>query len=162
MKKKVCALTTLIFLLLSNLSFGLVSFCIFLSGNSSLTGYDFDVEKQYNLIVNLPKDFVNMCIKVTEDFKKINTKTNDFLYLTKSNKDMFASSFLATLSKQLKFKTFYFLSKYPHNENLSTGNSVFVLLSVFLIFYMLQYIGLLKLFNSGNNIKNMLKYSYSV
>ena len=164
MKKKVCIFITLFFLVLSNLSFGLVSFFSFVCGtvNYSLSDYDFNVEQQYNLIVSLPKDFVNMCIKLTEDFKKINTKSDNVLYLRQNVINSFENILFATLSNPLKLKTFYIYGKKIPLINIAFKNGFFILLTIIFMFYMLRYIGLLRLFNSYNyNVEYFEKLALS-
>ncbi len=149
MRKKLISVFALFFILLSNISFGLMSFFSFVMEKDI---YNFSntvsVQEQYTLLFNLPKDFVDVCVKIQDDLKILKVNNNKALFF---NKDVncFFNDFFATISSPLKLKTYYMYYRYcaiDKVSNYSTG--ILTLFSVIFIFYILRYVGLLKLFSS--------------
>ena len=108
-----------------------------------------NIQEQYSSMFNIPKNFINMCVKVQEDFKILKIINHDKLLFINNNIESFDNNLFATLSSPLKLKTYYVYYKchiLDKVSNFSTG--ILTLFSVIFIFYILRYVGLLKLFSS--------------
>jgi hypothetical protein len=158
MKKSIISILVLFFISLSNLSFGLMSFFSFVMEKDI---YNFSntvsVQEQYTLLFNLPKDFVDICVKIQDDLKILKVNHNKVLFFD-TDLNYFFNDFFATISSPLKLKTYYMYYKchiLDKVSNYSTG--ILTLFSVIFIFYILRYVGLLKLFSSHDYFitKNM-------
>ncbi|MBR3655446.1 MAG: hypothetical protein IKN62_08500 [Elusimicrobia bacterium] len=151
MKRKFISIVLFLFIISSNVSYGLMSLVSFASEkshiNSSIT---VNIQEQYKSMFNLPKNFINMCVKVQEDFKilKIN---NSKLFFIDKDVEFFNNNLFATLSSPLKLKTYYIYDKTCIIDRISNySNGAFILFAVIFIFYILRYVGLLKLFSSSD------------
>ncbi|MBO7611994.1 MAG: hypothetical protein J6T23_07285 [Elusimicrobia bacterium] len=106
------------------------------------------IQEQYSSMFNIPKNFINMCIKVQEDFKILKVNHDKVLFIDK-NIEFFDNNLLATISSPLKLKTYYMYYKCRILDNISNySTGILALFSVIFIFYILRYVGLLKLFSS--------------
>ena len=149
MRKKFVSVLLLFFLLSSNLSLGLMSLFSFVTDK---TVYNFsntlNIQDQYSSMFNIPKNFVNMCIKMQEDFKILKVN-HDKLFFIDKNSETFNNNLLATLSSPLRLKTYYTYYECRIFDKVSDYSvGILTLFSVIFIFYILRYVGLLKLFSS--------------
>lgn len=107
-----------------------------------------NIQEQYNSMFNLPKKFVNMCVKVQEDFKILKINHDKLLFINKNIK-LFDNNLLAITSSTLKLKTYYMYYKYyAIDKVLNYSMIILTSFSLIFIFYILKYMGLLKLFSS--------------
>ena len=111
MKKSIISILVLFFISLSNLSFGLMSFFSFVMEKDI---YNFSntvsVQEQYTLLFNLPKDFVDICVKIQDDLKILKVNHNKVLFFD-TDLNYFFNDFFATISSPLKLKTYYMYYK---------------------------------------------------
>jgi len=132
------------------MSFGLMSLFSFVTNkNIYKFSNSINIQEQYSSMFNIPKNFINMCVKVQEDFKILKIINHDKLLFINNDIESFNNNLLATLSSPLKLKTYYMYYKchiLDKVSNCSTG--ILTLFSVIFIFYILRYVGLLKLFSS--------------
>ncbi|GEM_PF-4788519 len=156
MRKKLVCVLLLFFLLSSNLSFGMMSLFSFVANKNihSLSNI-INIQDQYSLFFNIPKDFVDICVKIQDDLKIFKVRHSNNLFF---NNDIsyFFNDFLATLTNQLRLKTYYTYEKaYTFDKICNYQNFFLILFSILFIFYILRYVGLLKLFNAHDytNIK---------
>lgn len=122
-----------------------------------------NVQQQYNMLVSIPKDFIDMCVKVQDDFKILKTNQEISLFFNKTI-SCFNNNVLAILASPLKLRISYFYTKIIDIDKISEhSNNIFMLFSLILIFYILRYVGLLKLFSSYDYINKTFKgFYYSV
>ena len=137
------------------MSFGLISFVSFVTenGNTALSN-PINIQEQYTLLFNLPKDFVDMCVKIKDDLKilKVNRSKNLFF---NADKSFFSNGLFATLTSPVRLKTFYIYEKTCIlNKVLNYSKIFLILFSILFIFYILRYVGLLKLFSSHDYTGN--------
>ena len=165
MRRKLISVFTLFFILLSNVSFGLISFFSFVSeeGTCNISNA-INIQEQYTLLFNLPKDFVDICVKIKDDLKilKVNCAKNLFFNSDNSFSD---NSLFATLTTPLRLKTFYVYEKACIANKIIIYSKIFLMLfSILFIFYILRYVGLLKLFSSHDytNIKQYGDLNFSL
>ena len=165
MRSKFLSVFLLFFLVMSNLSFSLTQFYSFISEKTDYTNSNniINIQDQYNMLVSIPKDFIDMCIKVQDDFKIL--KNNQVINLF-FNKEIntFKNNMLAILTNPLKPRISCFYTKPVSVEKINKcSNNIFMLFSLILIFYILRYVGLLKLFSSYDYInKKYIGFYYSV
>ena len=122
-----------------------------------------NVQQQYNMLVSIPKDFIDMCVKVQDDFKILKTNQEISLFFNKTI-SCFNNNVLAILASPLKLRISYFYTKIIDIDKINEhSNNIFMLFSLILIFYILRYVGLLKLFSSYDYInKKYAGFYYSV
>lgn len=164
MKTKLLSVFLLFFIVLSNISFGLTGIFSFISEKDN---YAFsnavNIQEQYNMLVSIPKDFLDMCVKVQNDFKILKTNKEVNLFFNKSlcclNNNM-----PAVLTSPLKLRISYLYNKSDTIEKAKEySNNIFMLFSLILVFYILRYVGLLKLFSSYDYTNKIYKgFYYSV
>ena len=164
MKTKLLSVFLLFFIVLSNISFGLTGIFSFISEKDN---YAFsnavNIQEQYNMLMSIPKDFIDMCVKVQNDFKILKTNNEVNLFFNKNNY-CFNNTLPAILTSSLKLKIYYLYSKITNIEKVrECSNNIFMLFSLILIFYILRYVGLLKLFSSHDYTNKTYKgFYYSV
>lgn len=148
---------------MSNISFGLTSIFSFVTEKSSGISSAVTIQEQYNMLVSIPKDFLDMCVKVQNDFKILKTNKEVNLFFNKSlcclNNNM-----PAVLTSPLKLRISYLYNKSDTIEKAKEySNNIFMLFSLILVFYILRYVGLLKLFSSYDYTNKIYKgFYYSV
>jgi hypothetical protein len=164
LKTKLLSVFLLLLIILSNVSFSLINLSSFLSEKNI---YDsstaINIQQQYNMLVSIPKDFIDMCVKVQNDFKILKTNNEVNLFFNK-NVRYFNNNVLAILASPLKLRISYLYTKVTAIEKvIEYSNNIFVLFSLIFIFYILRYVGLLKLFSSYDYINKTYKgFYYSV
>jgi hypothetical protein len=164
LKTKLLSVFLLFFIVLSNISFGLTGIFSFISEKDN---YAFsnavNIQEQYNMLVSIPKDFLDMCVKIQNDFKILKTNKEVNLFFNKSlcclNNNM-----PAVLTSPLKLRISYLYNKSDTIEKAKEySNNIFMLFSLILVFYILRYVGLLKLFSSYDYTNKIYKgFYYSV
>lgn len=132
------------------MSFGLMSLFSFVTNkNIYKFSNSINIQEQYSSMFNIPKNFINMCVKVQEDFKILKIINHDKLLFINNDIESFNNNLLATLSSPLKLKTYYMYYKCHILDKVSNCSAgILTLFSVIFIFYILRYVGLLKLFSS--------------
>lgn len=155
MRRKLISVFTVFFILLSNISFGLISFFSFVTENSTATlSNTINIQKQYTLLFNLPKDFVDICVKIKDDLKILKVNHNKNLFFN-TDESFFSNGLFATLTSPVRLKTFYIYEKTCVLNKVHNYSKIFLILfSILFIFYILRYVGLLKLFSSHDYINN--------
>ena len=161
MNRKLISIILFIFFILSNISFSLTNFYSFLMEKKSLNCLNIvDVQQQYNMLINVPKEFVNICVKVCYDIKLLANLESKKQYIFADNYN-FNQKPIALIYSITKLKTIKNFAKYKNLLfNFMTKLIKISIVSI-LIFYLLCYIGLLRLFGSMslllsfiNRIKN--------
>ncbi len=150
MSKKICGILLLFSMLLSNLMLNLVAaYSLFSQKNIELSD-NINLQYQCNVIVNIPKNFINMCVKVSRDMKNFNTTSDNFSNLTASNNNNFNENRFALPVNYSKIKTIKpVYEKIINTIIFSQGTNVYYLFMIILMFYIIGYIGLLRLFNDS-------------
>ena len=106
-----------------------------------------NIQEQYNMFVNLPKNFIGICVKVGYDIKTFtnsqNKKQNIFGNNYKFDQTPIALIYSTTKTKVVK-------NLWEYNNLLFTLKNIYIIRFIIpiIIFYLLCYIGLLRLFGS--------------
>ena len=164
MRVKLFSIILLFFIALSNISFSLTSIYSFCIVKDNFSTYNtITIQEQYNMLIGIPKDFLDLCVKIQDDFKLFKTNQEVNLFFNKDI-NVFNNNVLAILTNPLKLKKSYFYTKAIFIEKVNEySNNIFMFISIILIFYILRYVGLLKLFSSYNYINKKSKgFYYSV
>lgn len=121
-----------------------------------------DIQKQYDMLIGMPKNFISICIKLREDFELLRIKENKVLFFNKDT-NLYQNLLHISILNPSKLK-YYFVSIKNFNNYfpLSQINKILYLFLLFIIFYLIKYIGLLKLFCIAILIKNKQEKLYSV
>jgi len=149
MNKKIISIILLCFVLLSNISFSLINaFSVLLEKDNYLNSTNvIDINSQCSMLVNIPKDFVNMCVKIQSEMQIFTSSVNKIQNIVTDTSSDFNQQ-LAVTSSILKLNFARNIKEYSFNYLL---NNMMVLLKLLIIplfiFYLLFYIGLLRLFN---------------
>lgn len=150
MAKKICGILILFSMLSSNLLLNLMTAYSFVIEKNSAGYNNINIQSQCNVIVNIPKDFVNMCVKVGQEMNSFNTITNKFSNILAQDKNNFSGSQFALMLNNLKLKTIKPIQNRTFNNiPIPVGTNIYYLFMIILIFYMVGYIGLLRLFNDS-------------
>ena len=149
--RKFYVMTIIFFMLMSNLFSGLASAVSFIFQNSDINFQGVSIGSQYNFVKNAPKDFVNLCVNISKEaglFNIIREKSSNIT--ADKNLKNFTDEFLLTTSG-FKFKSAKMTERVFANGgiNISQGSIIFYLFMVILIFYLIGYIGLLRVFNDS-------------
>jgi len=106
-----------------------------------------DIQDQYSMLINMPKEFVNICIKVSYDIKALAGSANKTQYIFADNYK-FDQPPIALIYSTTKLKIIKTITEYQNIlfNFITTSIKVFVI--PIIIFYLLCYIGLLRLFGS--------------
>ena len=165
LKAKLLSIFLLFFIVLSNISFSLTQLSSFLSEkiDYTISNNVINIQQQCDMLVSIPKEFIDMCVKVQDDFKILKTNQGINLFFNKGINN-FNNNVFVILTNPLKLKVSYFYTKATIIEKTSKySNDIFMLFSIFLIFYILRYVGLLKLFSSYDYIITKYRgFYYSV
>ncbi|MFA6914610.1 MAG: hypothetical protein WCQ83_05375 [Endomicrobiia bacterium] len=155
MPKKICGILILFSMLSSNLLLNLMSAYSFIVEKNSTSYNNINLQSQCNVIVNIPKDFINMCVKVGQEMNSFNTIANKFSNILAKEKSNFSGSKFALILNNSKLKTIKPTQNRTFNNiPIPVGTNIYYLFMVILIFYMVGYIGLLRLFNDSLYKKN--------
>ena len=106
-----------------------------------------DIQEQYNMLINMPKDFVNICIKVSYDIKTLANSVNKTQYI-------FADTYkleqipIALIYSNIKLKVIRAVVEYQNLLFNIINSSIKIFVIPIILFYLLCYIGLLRLFGS--------------
>ncbi len=146
--KKFLSFAVILFMLTSNISVcldGIVS----LLKNTDIRVDGISVSSQYRFVKNVPKEFVNLCVNVSRDISNFNILSRDVLNLTAQKNMNGISDAAALMVSGFKLKTIKVIEKFSvSNMNLHYGSAnIFYLFMIILIFYLIGYIGLLRVFN---------------
>lgn len=150
MQKKICAIFLLFSMVLSNFLLNLIGVYSFFAQKSINGNENINLQYQCNVIVNIPKNFINMCVKVSQEINSFNTITDNISNIKAEKNNNFTGNEFAIMinfSKLKIIKTFY--DKIFNNIGLSYGTNIYYLLMIILMFYIIGYIGLLRLFNDS-------------
>ncbi len=91
-----------------------------------------------------------MCVKVSREMKNFNTTSDNFSNLTASNNNNFNENRFALPVNYSKIKTIKpVYEKIINTIIFSQGTNVYYLFMIILMFYIIGYIGLLRLFNDS-------------
>ena len=114
-----------------------------------------DIQDQYNMLVSIPKDFIDMCIKIKKDFNLLRTKENYTLFFNK-NMDLYENLSFISILNSLKLKLYFTYTKtFNKDFSLYNFNNLLCIALLFFLFYLIKYIGLLRLFST---LKYRIKY----
>ena len=148
MRLKIFSLILLFFVVLSNISFSLTSIYSFFIDKNNLNVYDtINIQEQCSMLVNIPKNLINICVKVSYDIKSFATAENKKQSIVSDNYK-FDQAPIALMVSTMKTKVAKNLCEYRNLlftfENVSLQKFIIPII----IFYLLYYIGLLRLFGS--------------
>ncbi|MFA7074079.1 MAG: hypothetical protein WC234_02685 [Endomicrobiaceae bacterium] len=117
----------------------------------NIYGYEnINIQYQCNVIVNIPKNFINMCVKVSQEMNSFNAVNDNFVNIKAKKNNNFSENEFALMANFSKFKIIKaFYDRIFDNIGLSYGTNIYYLLMIILIFYIIGYIGLLRLFNDS-------------
>ena len=150
MRKKIFSIILLFFVVLSNFSFSLISFFSYITNqNTCKISNILDIQEQCNMFVNLPKDFLDVCVKVSLDIKSFNVSTNKKQSLFPDNYSFYqipVALICSVLKSKIVKNSSFNITNFVDFTNISLNK----LFSVAIVFYLLFYIGLLFLFSSMN------------
>lgn len=157
--KKICVMTIVFFMLISNVSVSLISAFSFVFNNTNMQLEGINISSQYKFVKNAPKDFINLCVNISKDTSLFNITSEKFTNIVadKNFKDLTDNSIL--MVSGFKFKSVKIVERVFINNNIdvSQGTNIFYLFLIILIFYLIGYIGLLRVFNDSFCInKNVL------
>lgn len=145
---------------MSNLSFGLTNLFSFIVEKNT---YSFSnvvaVQEQCSMLINMPKIFVDMCTKVSSELQFLCSSSNKIQNIVATNFN-FCDCQIALNCSPLKLKAIK--NKDLYFSYLVTNIQILIKFIVFsfLIFYLLCYLGLLRLFSSGVSKKYYKKYMF--
>lgn len=149
--KKICVILILFFMISSNSFLSLTNLYAFTANNNENTGYAANLQSQCCIIVKIPKDFVNMCVKVGQEIHSFNIVPSEFSALFPKSKNNFSDSeFALTLNNNLKTK----IDKNICGNisfcaaDISERSNAYYLFIIILLLYLIGYIGLLRVFDS--------------
>lgn len=157
--KKICIVTIVFFMLISNVSVSLISVFSFVFHNTNMQLEGINIGSQYKFVKNVPKDFVNLCVNISKDTSLFNIISEKFTNIVENKKFKDITDSSALMVSGFKFKSVKMIERVFVNNNIdvSQGSNVFYLFLVILIFYLIGYIGLLRVFNDSFCInKNVL------
>ena len=149
MKKQFFSIILMFLFILSNISFALTNvFCFISENNNNSISNAINIQDQYNMFIGIPKDFLNICIKIKDDFSLLKIRENKVLYFNK-NINFYNDFGIESILNSYKLK-FYFIFTRTFKENISLFklNNLLSAFLLFFIFYLIKYIGLLKLFSA--------------
>ena len=106
-----------------------------------------DIQDQYSMLINMPKEFVNICVKVSYDIKALTSSTNKTQYIFADN-CKFDQTPIALIYSTTKLKIIKSISEYQNLLFNFINTSIKIFVIPIIIFYLLCYIGLLRLFGS--------------
>lgn len=106
-----------------------------------------DIQDQYSMLINMPKEFVNICIKVSYDIKSLAGSANKTQYIFADNYK-FDQTPIALIYSTTKLKVIKSITEYQNILFNFINTSIKVFVIPIIIFYLLCYIGLLRLFGS--------------
>jgi len=146
--KKFLSVTVILFMLASNITVCL-SGAVSLLKKTDICVDGISVSSQYKFVKNAPKEFVNLCVNVSRDISNFNVLSRDILNLTAQKNINGISDAAALMVSGFKLKTVKMLERFSvSNINLHYGSAnMFYLFMIILIFYLIGYIGLLRVFN---------------
>ncbi|MDD5020578.1 MAG: hypothetical protein PHR82_00380 [Endomicrobiaceae bacterium] len=149
--KKIWVMTIVFFMLISNVSVSLISAFSFAFENTNMQLEGINISSQYKFVKNAPKDFINLCVNISKDTSLFNIISAKFANIVddKKFKDLSDGSIL--MVSGFKFKSVKIIERVFLNSNsgISQGTNIFYLFMVILIFYLIGYIGLLRVFNDS-------------
>lgn len=138
---------------MSNLSFGLTNFFSFITEkNTYNVSIVVDVQEQCNMLINIPKNFVDMCTKVSSELKFLCSSSDKIQNIVATNFN-FCDYQIALNSSPLKLKIIK-IKDNSYCSYLVANIQILIKFIVFsfLIFYLLCYLGLLRLFSGASKI----------
>lgn len=152
LNKKILSISLLFFIIMSNLSFSLTNVFSFISEkNNCVISNTVNIQEQYNMLVNMPKNFISICVKVGYDIKTFaNFKDKSQMIFAKSYK--FDQTPTALIYSVIKLKALKSINNYKKLLFNFIKISLKMLIIPIIIFYLLCYIGLLRLFGSMNTL----------
>ncbi len=106
-----------------------------------------DVQEQYSMLINMPKEFVNICVKVSCDIKTLANSENKVQYIFADNYK-FDQTPIALIYSTTKLKVIKSITEYQNLLFSFINTSIKIFVIPIIIFYLLCYIGLLRLFGS--------------
>ncbi len=106
-----------------------------------------DIQDQYSMLINMPKEFINICIKVSYDIKALADSANKTQYIFADNYK-FDQTPIALIYSTTKLKIIKSITEYQNILFNFINTSIKVFVIPIIIFYLLCYIGLLRLFGS--------------
>ena len=157
--KKIYVMTIVFFMLVSNISVSLISLFSFVYNNASMQLDGISISSQYQFVKNTPKDFINLCVNISKDNSLFNITSKKFTNIVADKKVAGFDDDAVLMASGFKFKSVKIVERVFINGNVdvSQGTNVFYLFLVILIFYLIGYIGLLRVFNDSFCInKNVL------
>ena len=157
--KKFCVMTIVFFMLISNISVSLISAFSFMFHNTSMQLDGINISSQYKFVKNVPKDFINLCVNISQDTSLFNIISEKFtnIIADKNLKNIVDDAVL--MVSNFKFKSVKNFERVfiKNSVDDSQGTNIFYLFMIILIFYLIGYIGLLRVFNDSFCInKNIL------
>ena len=148
LRKRVISVLLLFFILSSNISSGLMSLFSFVTDK---TIYNFsntvNIQEQCSMLINMPKEFVNICVKVGCDIKTLVNSENKVQYIFTDNYK-FDQTPIALIYSTTKIKVIKSITEYRNLLFSFINTSIKIFVIPIIIFYLLCYIGLLRLFGS--------------
>lgn len=162
MKKQIFSIILLFFLVFSNVSVVFTTFSYFIFEKDFFSFSKIaSIQEQCSLLVNVPKEFVDICIKVSCDVKSFTVLQDKKLYILDNVYEFVQiPCILACSIKNLK------VIKCVYEYNNLLVNYIKICAKMFyipiVIFYLLCYIGLLCLFESMGllRINSIIKSVY--
>lgn len=157
--KKICVMTIVFFMLISNISVSLASLFSFVYNNANMRLDGISISSQYKFVKNTPKDFINLCVNISKDTALFNITSEKFTNIVADKKIAGFGECSVLMVPCFKFKSGKIAERVFINDNIgsSQGTNIFYLFLVILIFYLIGYIGLLRVFNDSFCInKNVL------
>ena len=148
MKTKLLSVLLLFFIIMSNMSFSLTSIYSFiLEKDTFAVSNTINIQDQYNMLVNIPKNFISICVKVGYDIKTFANSQNKKQYIFADNYK-FDQTPIALIYSITKLKILKNINNYKKVLFNFTNISLKAFIVPIIIFYLLCYIGLLRLFGS--------------
>lgn len=148
---RVYSIILLFFLLLSNLSFGLTNMFIFLQEQDISNISNVDLYNQYKAFSLMPKNFVNMCIKINDELQMFNPLNDKVQNIVNDNKNKFCDTNVALIGSVFKLKVLKVLNYPCFFQQISVFKQIILsLIFIVFIYYLITYIGLLYMFKGFN------------
>lgn len=151
MVRKFSVIVVVCFMLTSNLFSGLASSFSFIFQNTDINFEAVNIGSHYNFVKNAPRDFVNLCVNIGKETQLFNISQEKISNITAAKTLTNFTGEIFLITSVFKFKTvkiterILFYSDFAVNH----GTNMFYLFMIILIFYLIGYIGLLRVFNDS-------------